>query len=51
MDAAWEATHWDFCLLQDVKNKVRSIHAEDTIFTHDRIGGLEEHLRNLGIEV
>lgn len=51
MEAAWEATHWDFCLLQDVKSKARSARMESSVFTVDRIGGLEDHLRNLGIEV
>ena len=51
MDAAWETTHWEFCLLQDVKHKVRQVQTEQSVFTHDRISGMEEHLRNIGVEI
>lgn len=44
-------TYRELCLLADVKSQLRNVTSKKTFYDHDRLIGLEEHLKNLGVEV
>jgi hypothetical protein len=49
LDTAWNATYREFCLLNDVKHKLRTMEKRTTTFDRDRVVGLEAHLKSIGV--
>ena len=49
MAEAWNTTYREFCLLEDVRSEMRTLRKKQVHFDEERMTGLEDHLRNLGV--
>jgi len=52
MDDAWNMTYREMCLLMEVRAKVRTVQVgNSSLYDEDRLAGLTEHLRTIGVEL
>lgn len=49
MAEAWNMTHREYCLLEDVRLELRTITKRTTSYDAPRLTGLEDHLKNIGV--
>ena len=48
MREAWDLTYREYCLLVDVKHKLRGVEARKHYYDQDKTADLEAHLRSIG---
>lgn len=49
LDQAWKFTLREFFAVADVRTDVKKLHKNG--WDEERLGGLEQHLRNMGVQV